>query len=156
MTLPARVRRGFIAGALVAAPLCAVFAPGDGVDDFAAAVAASLRGIRGPVQDAGAAGIVDSLASSGTRNVLLRFEGFTPGDPRTEFVYYRAVFALWPRRALLGMIDQPVNGAVDIARAGHDMPSTAWLRMHAVDRIVYVTATGDVIRFRVDALGQQP
>lgn len=137
-----------VLGACFAASL---LAPQPGIGAFAGAVADSLRGrpaLRPAPDDAL---FVDRLATLAGQNLLLRFSGFGRDDPRVEFIYYRAVFALWPRRVLLGPADFPVTRAAEILRAQSSRPDTAWLRSTRVSHVVRFEAAADgVIALRVE------
>lgn len=68
-------------------------------------------------------------------NLELHFIGFNPADFHVGLAmgqfYFRANYALYPHRALIGRGDQIVNSPVDLA-ATDVVPDDPWLRQHDV------------------------
>jgi hypothetical protein len=73
-----------------------------------------------------------SLPSGG--NLLVQFTGFSADDRAgrffVEFIYYRSVYLLYPRRVYLGPTDRAVNNAEQILAVLK--PDDIWLRAHDV------------------------
>jgi hypothetical protein len=93
---------------------------------------------------------VNELAGSG--NLFARFIGFDATNAADcEFaqrVYYRACYALWPRRMYLAPADHVVNNGADLLRTDF-APDARWLRdqeIHAVIEFVRDPAGGMTIR----------
>jgi hypothetical protein len=74
-----------------------------------------------------------SLPSGG--NLLMQFIGFSADDRAgrffVEFIYYRSVYLLYPRRVYLGPTDRAVNNAEQIL-AVRFKPDDIWLRGYDV------------------------
>jgi hypothetical protein len=114
--------------------LPAALAPGRSLEGFvlAARDAALGRAAPSPVP---AAPWVDRFAQLPGGNLLLAFEGLPPDDLRVEYIYYRAVYALWPRRVLLGPVARSVNGSRDILAAVAAVDAR-WLAANDVSHVV--------------------
>jgi hypothetical protein len=90
--------------------------------------------------------IVRDAAGDGG-NVALHFDGFDPRDANagrlmTQF-YYRAAYALYPRRTFIGQDDRVVTGA-DTITAADTVPDVEWLKRHDVRSVVDVRPTGEI------------
>lgn len=81
----------------------------------------------------------DVLALAQGGNLLLRPAGFdtSPGDAESMLpkIYYRAVYALYPRRVYIAEKDRVVNNGRDMATLNFE-PSEAWLREHDVRAVM--------------------
>jgi hypothetical protein len=132
---------------LGSAALVALAAPEQGVRDF-------LERVRhGPA--APEPGLADGLAQLPGRNVLLRFEGFSRLERRPEFLYYRSVYVLWPRRALLGPGAGTINSVQDFpapdTRIDHE-----WLAAHQVDFVArFQPFDRETVRLVIDAAADE-
>ena len=117
---PEGVLRGFVAGAW------RVLA-GAGEHEMGAAFAPQM---------------IDRIAALSTGDVLLHLQGFAPDDARAELVYYRSVYAMWPRRVLLGPARPVLNNSRDItaavASAGVDE-----LPRHGVSHVAWFQPAAD-------------
>ncbi len=78
-----------------------------------------------------------SFAEKG--NVVLRFQGFNATQVRhldfIEFEYYRAAYAVYPRRVFCGDVNDVLNSARDVLKVAFN-PSEPWLDAHQVATVV--------------------
>jgi hypothetical protein len=142
---------------LSAAALLALAAPGPGILEFLGLAARAMQGESVALAPLEEARFVDRLATRGEGNVLLRFEGFGAGDPRLEYIYYRAVYSLWPRRALLGPAAGVVIDAAGIARAGSVQADPGWIEASGISQVALFSAAADgTVRLSYQDLAESP
>ena len=88
-------------------------------------------------------------------NVLLKLAGYAKTNPVVEnslsFAYFRASYALYPKRIYAAPADQVINNGRDIMRIGFN-PSPQWLQEHDV-RSVFTfgndNAGGETLRLEI-------
>ena len=92
-------------------------------------------------------------ANSG--NVLLKLNGYARTNRAVEnslsFVYFRASYALYPRRVYAAPSDKVINNGRDIMQAGFD-PAPEWLQAHDVySELIFGSdkAGGETLRMEI-------
>jgi len=86
------------------------------------------------------------LAVARDGNLAMHFDGFDVKDFHQGLLmsqfYFRAVYALYPRRVFVGTNDRPVNIARDIS-AADVLPDDEWLREHGVRGVLNLHMRSD-------------
>ena len=133
------VRADSVAWALVTASLAVVVWAGLGRD---AATLSLLNAVTGdaPRLAADYAGMDRFfLEAAPTGNLGLRFAGFDPANPDHSYLvskaYFRAVYALYPRRVVAASPATVVNRGADLLEAGF-APTDPWWRGHGVETVL--------------------
>ena len=85
-------------------------------------------------------------AVAGDGNLAIHFDGFDAshfqqGLLMSQF-YFRAVYALYPRRVFVGHDDQVINTATELA-AADALPDDQWLRQHGVGGVLNLRLRAD-------------
>jgi hypothetical protein len=79
-------------------------------------------------------------------NLALHFVGFDANDARQGPLacqyYFRAVYALYPRRVFVGQGDRVINFPNELL-AADEVPDDRWLRSHGVTAVMTLHRTGD-------------
>lgn len=80
-------------------------------------------------------------------NLALHFAGFDPHDSTSARLvsqfYFRATYALYPRRVLVGSDDRIINNAEQLIETV-ERPDIAWLRSHDVRSVLRVHPSGEI------------
>ena len=76
---------------------------------------------------------------AGQGNVVLKLAGYARTNPAVEnslgYFYYRAAYALYPRRVYVAPADEVINNGKDIMRAEFH-PGRQWLQEHDVRSVL--------------------
>jgi hypothetical protein len=90
----------------------------------------------------------------GDGNVLLKLAGYAKKNPVVEtslsFIYFRASYALYPRRIYIAPADKVINNGWDIMRIKFN-PSRQWLQEHDV-RSVFTYGNIGGVKLRLEPL----
>jgi len=82
--------------------------------------------------------LVATAADGG--NLAMHFDGFDPAEFHQgllmSMLYFRAAYALYPHRVLVGPDGRVINSATDLAAASSTLPDDNWLKRHDVRAVM--------------------